>query len=229
MGRRIAPTALLGPLASPRTVILGGAALPELRRAASRHRATPHDVFLAALAGALSDLFTRLGEPTPVTLPVSVPVAVRGPRGAGNRVGAMILPLPLQEPDRARRLATIHRLTVEEKWRARARGLFPPMATAAGAILLSGLFRRQHAVGALASTVPGPRNLRTLAGARLETVWPVPIISMNARLSIGAVSYADCWSWALTADAHLGPYAAALGDAIGCELAAYLDPDTVGG
>lgn len=185
--------------------------------------ATVNDVLLAAIAGGLDALLRHRAEPvTADALPVYVPVSLR-PRderahARGNRIGQMVVPVPLGVRDPADRLARIARSTRS----AKAQG-----HPALGAMLGSRLARRlllrflaDHPVSVTTADIPGPDHTLRLAGAPVLAVFPIlPLIS-RVTLGIAALSYAGTLAITVIADRDSHPDLPVFAAAVGEELAA---------
>ena len=97
-----------------------------VKRIAHAHHAKVNDVLMAVLAGGLRALLVGRGERVDgVVLRAFVPVSLHGEQpgqARGNLDGAMLVPLPIGEPDNPRRLRLIAADTTERKQRARPQG-----------------------------------------------------------------------------------------------------------
>ena len=123
--------------------------------AAHAHGGTVNDLVLAAVAGGARRLLASRGELSPgLVLRASVAASVRAAADqptAGNRVGVMIVPLPVGEANAGRRLATIARATAQRKRQ-------PPYQPSARLLQrwMVGMMSRQKLVNLLVSNLPGP-------------------------------------------------------------------------
>lgn len=118
------PSRLNEPISSLRHLAMLSRPLSDLREIKRRHGTTINDVVLAVSAGAVRRFLEDRGEP-PVTLKAMVPVSVRDSGHGvplGNRIVFMFINLPCGEPDPARRLAEINRVTREHKRAGEPRG-----------------------------------------------------------------------------------------------------------
>ena len=98
--------------------------LAALARGAQARGVTVNDALLGAVAAGFDALFAALGEAAP-TIRVSVPVALPRADGSGNRVGVMLVELPLWL-DRTGSARSGRRATLRARRRsdARSRGIF---------------------------------------------------------------------------------------------------------
>lgn len=209
--------ALVGPR---RTFALVRGSLDELKDVAHAHDATVNDVLLEAITGALRSLLVSRGERVDgMVMRVDVPISFRLDARAhapGNRIGEMVVPLPVDIVDPLRRLRWIALETARRKARTRpAIGVFPHRG-ALGKTMLR-LIDRQH-VNVASTNVPGPPVPVHLAGARVLEVFPLlPLLGKQA-IGVAAISYAGQFNIMVVADADTCPdldvFAAAMRDQV---------------
>lgn len=138
----------------------------------------------------------------PVPLPTSESAASGG---FGNRVGVLLVPLPLAEADIARRLDRIAAVTREEKVRAPAgRVSYCHEHHAAGTPGVPAAPRRRL-VSIFVTNIPGPQAALRVGGARLIHAYPAAPMAGNVTLGIGVLSYAGELGVGLIADADAWP------------------------
>jgi diacylglycerol O-acyltransferase len=204
IGEGAAPrTSLNRPIGADRRLAIIRSSLDLVREIAHAHEATVNDVLLTAVAGGLRDLLENRGEKVEgLILKAFVPVSLhREPSGQarGNVDGAMIVPLPLGEPDPARRLHLIAAETIRRKKKNR-----PPGGTLFRNVPLQKAFLRhavrQRFINAYVANVPGPPVPLYLAGAPMLEAFPVVPILGNMSLGIGALSYAGQFNVTAVAD-----------------------------
>ena len=237
---RTRPQAPMTPLNRPigpnRRYVTARAGLAELKAAAKAHGATVNDAILAVVAGALR---RYLAADPPDGRPVAlVPVSVRQPgEEGGNRISTVLVDLPTDEADPAKRLATIHAAMRELKDSAAVRagalvvgasGWAPPLVSSTLARAMSGV----RAFNLVVSNVPGPQQPFWLNGQQLLEAYPaVPLNPANQGLTVGVLSYDGGVHFGLLADRDLDPplaaMHAALEDAI-AELLAMFAPPALG-
>ena len=215
-------TSLNGRLGSGRRLAAVRVPLEPVHEAAHAAGGTVNDAVLAAVAGALRTVLESRGERAAVTLRASVPVSLRdsGADPTGNRVGLMLVPLPLAAPDVNRRLATIAAATRAMKGPARAAGTLTVSSSTLAVRLALPLMRHQHLVNLFVTNVPGPVRPLTFAGARLLEAYPAAPIAGNVTLGVGVLSYAGDLSFGIVADAASWPDLPVLAAALRAELAA---------
>jgi WS/DGAT/MGAT family acyltransferase len=187
------------------------AAIREVRHAFA---ATLNDVLLCVIAGGLHRYLESSGTSTRgLELTALVPVSLRIRADApeiGNRISAMLVPLATDLEREPARLVVTQRITEQLKARAAWAGIegllellehAPPWLIRLGARALP-LARIANLV---ATSVPGPREPRSLLGARVREIHPVVPIAHGLGLGIAALSYADQLQVTLHADAQLLP------------------------
>lgn len=197
-------TSLNVPVSGHHRLLLVRADLERARAVAHAHGGTVNDLVLAAVAGGARSVLAARGELTPrLVLRASVAASVRAapdPRATGNRVGVILVPLPVAEADPARRLAQIAAATADRKrrppYQPNARLLQRPMVN---------MMSRQHLVNLLVSNLPGPAAQLRLAGARIREMFQIGIVQGNVTLSVGALSYAGQLTIAVVGDPEAVP------------------------
>jgi len=183
----------------------------ELRRiAATAHASggTVNDALLSAVAGGLRDLLLERGEGTGGIAPRAiVPVALPhapGESAQGNRLGQIIVPLPVDVADPSQRLRLITARTAHAKTRATPRR--PPVLR--GAPLQRAamrLARHQRAYSIYVADVQGPRTPLHLLDAPALEIFPVVPLMGNVTLGVGALSYAGRFAVMAVADRDACP------------------------
>lgn len=219
--RRTPPDSLNRLVGPDRRVALVRGELEVVRQVAHRHGAKVNDVLLAITAAGLRGLFQSRGESVENrTVPVYVPVTLRPTahrdQARGNRVGQIVVPLPLGTADPGRRLARIAADTA-------ARKATSPVSL--GTMFGSRLARRallvfldRHPVSVTTADIPGPPEPLYLAGAPLLTVYPLLPLVAKVSLGVGAMSYAGQFTIAVVADRDAVPDLATFTDRARAEL-----------
>jgi diacylglycerol O-acyltransferase len=200
---RAPQTSLNGPVGSDRRLAVVRGTLDGVKGAAHDHNGTVNDVLMTAVAGGLRHLLQSRGEHVEdLNLRAMVPVSLHreGPEQArGNLDGAMVVPLPIGEPDDARRLRMIAMETARRKKKNR-----PPGGTLFRNSLIQRAFLRhaahQRFMNVYIANVPGPPVPLYLAGARLLEIYPLVPIMGNMTLGVGALSYAGQFNITAVAD-----------------------------
>jgi diacylglycerol O-acyltransferase / wax synthase len=173
---------------------------------------TVNDVVLATVAGALGKHLRRRGHNTDgLELKAMVPVSVRADveRGAlGNRVAALMAPLPVWCQDAVARLDIVREELKGLKSGGQAVGAqvltqlsgFAP-ATVMGQA--SRVMSRQRFFNVVVTNVPGPQIPLYLAGTRMIDTFPMVPLAKNQALGIALLSYAGRINFGLVGDFDL--------------------------
>jgi diacylglycerol O-acyltransferase / wax synthase len=183
--------------------------LAELKRIKGEAGGTVNDVILAAVTGALGRYLRSRGESTrDLELRAMVPISVRADdeHGAlGNRVSAMMAPLPVWCADPIERLGTItarmgdlksSRQAVGASLLTEASDFAPPTIAAQAARLQS----RQRFFNLVVTNVPGPQFPLYLLGRELQDVFPMVPLAENQAVCFGIMSYNGRVNFGITAD-----------------------------
>jgi diacylglycerol O-acyltransferase len=179
-----------------------------VKRIAHAHDAKVNDVLMAVLAGGLRALLLGRGERADgLVLRAAVPVSLHRERpgqARGNLDGMMAVPLPVGEPDDARRLRLIATDTAELKKQPH-----PPGGTLFRNIPIQRAFLRlaphQLVINTYAANVPGPPVPLYFAGVPLLEVFPVVPLLGNISIGVGALSYAGQFNITAVADREACP------------------------
>jgi diacylglycerol O-acyltransferase len=178
-----------------------------------------NDVVMAMCAGALRrwlvDHDALPGQP----LVAMIPVSVRDPasQGAlGNRVSAMLAPLPTNVTDPGPRLQIVHSATQAAKAQQAEipQGLVDQIsdfavpaltARAARVVFATGLLHRLPPFNVTISNVPGPNAPVYMCGARLVAHYPVSVVTDGQGLNITLVGYLGQLHFGLVSSRELIP------------------------
>jgi WS/DGAT/MGAT family acyltransferase len=179
-----------------------------VKQIAHAHDAKVNDVLLTVLAGGLRALLVARGERVDgLVLRAAVPVSLHREQpgqARGNLDGMMAVPLPVGEPDDARRLRLIATDTAERKKKPRPQGgtVFRNLPIQRALLRLAA---HQHAMSTYATNVPGPPVPLYFAGARLLELFPVVPLLGNISVGAGALSYAGQFNLTAVADRDACP------------------------
>jgi diacylglycerol O-acyltransferase len=183
--------------------------LADLKAIKNELGGTVNDVVLATVAGALGKHLRRRGQNTDgLELKAMVPVSVRADvqRGAlGNRVAAMMAPLPVWCQDPVARLDIVREQLKGLKSGGQAVGAqvltelsgFAPSTVMGQA---SRLMSRQRFFNVVVTNVPGPQLPLYLAGRRMIDPFPMVPLAKNQGLGIALLSYAGRINFGLVGD-----------------------------
>jgi WS/DGAT/MGAT family acyltransferase len=198
--------------------------LARVKEIRKRLDGTVNDVVLAAVAGALRRFLAERGvRLAGLHYRVVVPVNAR-PRGdrleAANRVSALFLELPVDEPDPRRRFAAIQAETRRLKDSQAARGidLLARIGDWTGSTAFTRvgvrIAERLRPYNLIVTNVPGPQFPLYLAGAKLIEMHPLLPLFESQGLGVAVMSYLGRVSWGLIADYDLVPDVAGLNEAM---------------
>jgi WS/DGAT/MGAT family acyltransferase len=162
-----------------------------------------NDVVMAMCAGALRRWLIDHDALPDQPLVAMIPVSVRDPasQGAlGNKVSAMLTPLPTSVTEPGLRVQIVHAATRIAKAQQAAipQGLVDQIsdfavpaltARAARVVFATGLLHRLPAFNVTISNVPGPNVPVYLCGARLLAHYPVSVVTDGQGLNITLVGY----------------------------------------
>jgi diacylglycerol O-acyltransferase / wax synthase len=206
-------TSFNGPISAHRRFAFGSLSLDSVKALKNELGITVNDVVVALCATAVRDWLEARDELPDEPLVALIPVSVRTEeeRGSfGNRVGAMIVPLPTDEPDPRARLMRTHELlrSAKERHSALPAGLLtdaatfipPAVAALAARTTVEVLGRTRPPLNLIISNVPGPREPLYCAGAQLQAHYPVSAILDGVGLNMTVMSYRDHLDFGIVAD-----------------------------
>jgi len=209
-------SSLNGPVTRMRRFSAARVSLGDMKQVCRDFDVSLNDVALAAITGSYRTMLLGRGEtPGPHALRTLVPVSMRSADDfdvTDNRVSAMLPLLPVDEPDPVKQLQLVHQRLTKAKGSGQREGGSAVLALA-GSIpfVLSAWTIRfltrlpQNSVTALATNVPGPRGRQKVLGRDVLEVLPVPPIALHLRTGIAMISYADQFSFGITADYDSAP------------------------
>jgi diacylglycerol O-acyltransferase / wax synthase len=209
-------SSLTGPVTTMRRYAAARVKLAEMQQVSRAFDVTLNDVALTAITDSYRHLLLSRGEtPHHDSLRTLVPVSVRSMKDfqrTDNQVSAMMPLLPIDEADLVKQLELVHSRLTAAKDSGQREGASAFLAVLNGApFTLSAWSMRmltrlpQHAVTALATNVPGPRNRQHVMGHEVLETLPVPPIALQLRTGIAMVSYADSFVFGITGDHDAAP------------------------
>jgi diacylglycerol O-acyltransferase / wax synthase len=217
---RPAPASYLNaPITARRTLVAASVPIARLRAIKGQLGATINDVVLATVTSALRRFATSVDE-QPEALRAMVPVSVRGDEEVGgNRITFAFVDLPCDEPDPMRRLSSIRAQMADLKASGQIAGSDAMLQSTKA---LPGFLKERAARLAASprvynltvSNVPGPRSTLYLAGAEVESIYPVIPTPDRHALAVGVLSYRDRMHFAAHANPDVLPSASELGSLI---------------
>ena len=172
--------------------------LAGLKRVKDSHGGTVNDVILAIVAGALGNYLRARGNDTDgLEMRAMVPVSVRADEehGAlGNRLTAMMAPLPVWCEDPIERLRLVTETMGDLKASGQAVGAeiltkitdFAPPTIAAQAARLQ---PAQRFFNLVVTNVPGPQLPLYVLGRQMESIFPMVPLARRQALCVGIMSY----------------------------------------
>jgi WS/DGAT/MGAT family acyltransferase len=201
---RTEPASFNRPVGEQRRLVLARADLERASVVAHRHGGTVNDVILTAVAGGARRLLQARGEAGHGrVLKVSVATSMRAPlddRNSGNRVGIMIVPVPVGEPDPLLRLDAVVRATTKRK----RQPPYQPSARFSQRWMVR-VMTHQRLVNLLSSNLPGPPHLVHFGGARILELFQMGVVQGNLALAVGTISYAGRLNLDVVADPTIVP------------------------
>jgi WS/DGAT/MGAT family acyltransferase len=183
--------------------------LNEIKEIKNALGGTVNDVVVAVVTGALREFLKQRGEQVDaLTMKAMVPVSVRRDEEygmTGNRVAAMMAPLPVYESDPLERLRIVSGALGDLKQSGQAVGAemltqlsgFAPQTVLAQAGRLQA---RQRFFNLVITNVPGPQIPLYVLGRQLEDVFPLAPLAQRQALCIAIMSYNGRLNFGLLAD-----------------------------
>ncbi len=172
--------------------------LAELKRVKDAHGGTVNDVILSIVSGAIGKYLRARGHETEgLELRALVPVSVRAAEehGAlGNRISAMMAPLPVWCEDPVERLRVVSGEMGDLKDSDQAVGAeiltkltdFAPSTIASQAARLQ---PAQRFFNLVVTNVPGPQFPLYVLGRKMESIFPMVPLARRQALCVGIMSY----------------------------------------
>jgi WS/DGAT/MGAT family acyltransferase len=192
-----------------RRFAMGQADLDELKRVKDAHGGTVNDVILSIVAGGIGNYMRARGHETEdLELRAMVPVSVRAAEehGAlGNRISAMMAPLPIWCEDPLERLHLVTAQMGDLKASGQAVGAeiltkitdFAPTTIASQAARLQ---PAQRFFNLVVTNVPGPQFPLYVLGRKMESIFPMVPLARRQALCVGIMSYDGQVNFGLVGD-----------------------------
>ncbi len=224
-------TSLARPVGPRRSLHWVRRPLPSLLDAAHRRDVTLNDLALAAVTAGVRRLLSARGELPLASAPLAlVPVSTRAPDqhdAAGNRVAALLVPLPVDVDGSENRLEAVRDASSHHKARHVPEGatlLVDAMDAVPAPLLrrMSRLVHHQPLVDLVVTNVPGPPVPLWFGGARMRSTVPVVPLAGNLTVSVAILSYDGVVTFGLFADADSLPDIDELVTGIADELDAFI-------
>lgn len=172
--------------------------LDVLKRIKNEHGGTVNDVILSVVTGAIGNYLRARGRDTEgMEMRAMVPVSVRAEeeRGAlGNRISAMMAPLPIWCEEPVSRLHLVTEIMGDLKGSGQAVGAeiltrvvdFAPTTIASQAARLQ---PAQRFFNLVVTNVPGPQFPLYVLGREMESIFPMVPLARRQALCVGIMSY----------------------------------------
>jgi WS/DGAT/MGAT family acyltransferase len=183
--------------------------LARLKRVKDEHGGTVNDVILSIVAGGIGKYLRARGHSTEgLEMRALVPVSVRAAEehGAlGNRISAMMAPLPVWCEDPVERLKILTAEMGDLKSSGQAVGAeiltritdFAPTTIASQAARLQ---PAQRFFNLVVTNVPGPQFPLYVLGRKMESIFPMVPLARRQALCVGIMSYNGQVNFGLVGD-----------------------------
>jgi diacylglycerol O-acyltransferase len=185
-------------IGSHRRLAFVRADLDAFKQVKNAHGGTVNDVVLSVVTGALGNYLRARGHDTEgLELRAMVPVSVRAEeeRGAlGNRIAAMMAPLPVwcEDPVERLRLATETMGDLKGSGQAVGAEILTRLTDFAPPTIASQAARLQPAqrfFNLVVTNVPGPQFPLYVLGRKMESIFPMVPLARRQALCVGIMSY----------------------------------------
>lgn len=183
--------------------------LAELKAVKDAYGGTVNDVILSVVTGAIGNYLRARGhDTTDLEMKAMVPVSVRAEEehGAlGNRISAMMAPLPVWAEDPVERLRVVTEQMGDLKSSGQAVGAeiltkitdFAPTTIASQAARLQ---PAQRFFNLVITNVPGPQFPLYVLGRQMESIFPMVPLARRQALCVGIMSYNGQVNFGLVGD-----------------------------
>jgi diacylglycerol O-acyltransferase len=212
-GARAPRTPFNGRISAHRRFAFGSLSLDTVKAIKNELGITVNDVVVTLCASAVREWLLERDELPRDPLVAMVPVSVRAPHEAqafGNRISAMIVPIPTNVAHPRDRLRRAHELLRSAKANhaalpasllTDATAFIPPaVAALAARTTIDLLSRTRPPLNLVISNVPGPRESLYCAGAQLESMFPVSVVVDGVGLNMTVMSYRDRLDFGIVTD-----------------------------
>ncbi len=192
-----------------RRFAISQAQLADLKRVKDAHGGTVNDVILAIVSGGIGRYLRARGHDTEeLTMRAMVPVSVRAAQeqGAlGNRISAMMAPLPVwcEDPAERLRLTTATMGDLKSSGQAVGAEILTKATDFAPTTLASQAARLQPAqrfFNLVVTNVPGPQFPLYVLGRQMESIFPMVPLARRQALCVGIISYNGQVNFGLVGD-----------------------------
>lgn len=202
-----------GRISAHRRFAFGSLSLDTVKAIKNELGITVNDVVVTLCASAVREWLLERDELPRDPLVAMIPVSVRAPHEAkayGNRISAMIVPIPTNVAHPRDRLRRAHELLRSAKANhaalpasllTDATAFIPPaVAALAARTTIDLLSRTRPPLNLVISNVPGPRDSLYCAGAQMESMFPVSVVVDGVGLNMTVMSYRDHLDFGIVTD-----------------------------
>jgi diacylglycerol O-acyltransferase / wax synthase len=202
-----------GRISAHRRYAFGSLSLDTVKAIKNELGITVNDVVVTLCASAVREWLLERDELPRDPLVAMIPVSVRAPHEAkafGNRISAMIVPIPTNVAHPRDRLRRAHELLRSAKANhaalpasllTDATAFIPPaVAALAARTTIDLLSRTRPPLNLVISNVPGPRDSLYCAGAQMESMFPVSVVVDGVGLNMTVMSYRDHLDFGIVTD-----------------------------
>ena len=214
-----APRSILnGQISAQRRFSFGSLSLDAVKKIKNVYGTTVNDVIVSVSTAALRDFLLERDELPDEPLVAMIPLSIRteDQSGAfGNRVSAMIVPIPTNEPDPVERLRICHGElsrakdyygAVDAELLTDALNFIPPALyarTARSTTALAASSNFQPHYNVTISNIPGPPVPLYVSGATVEGHYPVSVVTDGMLVNITVFSYRGKLDFGVIGDREL--------------------------
>ena len=230
-----------GTLSPRRSVAFTSVALDDVKQVRQEAGVSVNDVLVALCAGVLRRYAISRGEGPDRPLVAAVPISERreGQGDAGNRMSFLFYAVPVHLEDPAERVRFVARSATSAKslYARSGQGLFESIASLAPLRVTGPVLRLASAaripsvlppvVNVLISNIRGPAIPLFVAGAELESIFPMGPLFEGVGLGVTVVSYRDHVDFGFIACPDLVPDVSELASTVNLEMAELLDAHSV--
>jgi len=222
-----------GPISSDRALTYASLPLAEMKRVKQHFGVTLNDVVLAMVSSTVRRYLLDYAELPEASLRTSIPVSLRTSEDEdlSNRVTNVTVTLATDEEEPAARLMAIHEESEQAKEVAHSGSkgiveLFQMMPPIMVSTLMESLSDEQapQMLGAnlIVSNVRGSPLSMYMAGARMDRMYSMSILSIGLGINFTCVSYVDCMDFGIMCEPDLVPHHENLATGLEDGLAEYL-------
>lgn len=220
-------------IGADRHLVFGSLSMDDIKKVKNRYGVTVNDVILAVVAGAMRAYLLEIDELPEDSLRTSMAVSLRTEEDDefSNRVTTTSVTLATDIEDPVERLMAITEDTRGAKEAAHHGGkgvmefmalLTPAMITAMFYLTPADKVAAMAGSNLIVSNVRGSDEAMYIGGARVDSVYPMSIITPGGGLNVTCLSYGGQAQFGITVEPSLVPNAWRIIDGLGETLDSYL-------